>query len=446
MKVTKSLLAVLIAMTVIGLAGCGQYKLVKVDEAEETTAEPVEEKEEEPEEVSEPEIEEEEVTKEEEVKEEEPAPAKESSGTASTELSDDIYSFQIQINGDVYQFPMTYEDFVARGWEYDPGTYEEAPEFQPNQYSVTETFKKDGLEIYGIVANFGMNTESIEKCQICGLKLDKYDFDEEGTSSVMLPGGIERTVSTIDDIIAAYGEPSDTYDGDLYTSLKYQLDFYQEVELFVFKEENALINIKIENLVPIEGATETETAEVSDEVPDVVNKYVAPTSLGNDLEEFIVEYDGDLYKLPCPVSEFEKNGWKIIESDSESVVKGKSYGWVTIMKNNQQFRTIANNYADDATAISNCFISDLEASEYKADMPMKLCNGLEYGMKKEEAVKILKKEKNLEENDGSSYTEYVIPLLDSRTDHVVVVIHDDSDVVSSLSIDHGYYAEKDFME
>lgn len=444
MKGLKIWLTAVIVMVTVGLVGCGQYKLVKVDETEEAE-EVVEEVEEEPEEPVEEVVEEEpeEAEKEEDT---EKASQKESTGIASTELSDDIYSFQIQINDEVYQFPMSYDDFVARGWEYDPGTYEEAPEFQPNQYSVSETFKKDGLEVYGIIANFGMNTEPIEKCQVCGVKLDKFDFDKEGTSNVILPGGIEWNVSTVDDIKAAYGDPSDSYDGDLYTSLTYQLDFYQEVELFVYKEENALLSVTVENLVPLDDVAKADTSEVSDEIPDVVKKYVAPTSLGSDLEEFIVEFDGALYKLPCPVSEFEKNGWEIVESDSDSVIKGQSYGWVTIMKNNQQFRTTANNYADDATTISNCFISDLEASEYKANLPMKLCNGLEFGMKKDAAIKILKNEKNLEENAGSSYTEYVIPLLDSRTDHVVVVIYDDKDVVSSLSIDHGYYAEKDFMQ
>ena len=444
MKLSKNWMAIIIAMTTIGMVGCGQYKLVKVDEAEEAVEEveeEVEEKEEESEEVAEPEppVEEEEEEKE--------VLAKKSTGTESIELSDDIYSFQIQINEEVYQFPMTYDDFVAKGWEYDPGQYEESPELKPNQYSTTETFKKDGLQIYGIVANFGMNTETIEKCQVCGVKLDKFYFDKEGTSSVILPGGIERNVATVEDITAAYGDPSDIYEGELYTSLTYELDFYQEVELYVFKEENALLDIEIENMIPLEGATETDTdtAGVSDEVPDVVKKYVAPTSLGSELEEFVVEYDGDLYKLPCPVSEFEKNGWKIVESDSESVVKGQGSGWVTLMKNNQQFRTIVNNYADNATTISNCFVSELEASEFETNMPMKLCNGLEYGMKKEEAIKILKKEKNLEERKGSSYTEYTIPLLDSITDNVVVTIYDDKDIVSTLIMDHRSYAKKDFM-
>ncbi len=444
MKGLKIWLTAVIVMVTVGLVGCGQYKLVKVDETEEAE-EVVEEVEEEPEEPVEEVVEEEpeEAEKEEDT---EKAPQKESTGTASTELSDDIYSFQIQINDEVYQFPMSYDDFVARGWEYDPGTYEEAPEFQPNQYSVTETFKKDGLEVYGIVANFGINTETIEKCQICGITLDNYNFDKEGTASVILPKGIEWNVSTIDDIKAAYGDPTDTYDGEYYTALTYELELYQQAKLYVYKEENALLKIEIRNMVPIEGAATADAAEVSDEVPDVVKKYVAPTSLGSDLEEFIVEYDGDLYKLPCPVSEFEKNGWKIVESDSDGVVKGKSFGWVTIMKNNQQFRTIANNYADNATSISNCFISDLEAGEYSTKVPMKLCNGLESEMKKEDAIKILEKEKKMEETKGSSYTEYVIPLLDSKTDYVLVIIYDDSDIVSKLSIDHGYYAEKDFMQ
>ena len=36
----------------------------------------------------------------------------------ATGLSSDIYSYQVSIDGTVYQFPMTYADFVAAGWTY----------------------------------------------------------------------------------------------------------------------------------------------------------------------------------------------------------------------------------------------------------------------------------------------------------------------------------------
>lgn len=33
-------------------------------------------------------------------------------------LSDDLYSYQIMINGELYQIPMEYSDLAAKGWKY----------------------------------------------------------------------------------------------------------------------------------------------------------------------------------------------------------------------------------------------------------------------------------------------------------------------------------------
>ena len=59
-------------------------------------------------------------------------------------LSDDLYSFQLMLDGELYTFPMSYEDFTAMGWEYQG---DENEQLSPNQYTVAETFAKDGLEI-----------------------------------------------------------------------------------------------------------------------------------------------------------------------------------------------------------------------------------------------------------------------------------------------------------
>ena len=55
-------------------------------------------------------------------------------------LSDDIYSFQAEIDGEIYQFPMSFEEFTAKGWTYDGDA---AQTMEPEQYTTAETFKKD---------------------------------------------------------------------------------------------------------------------------------------------------------------------------------------------------------------------------------------------------------------------------------------------------------------
>lgn len=70
------------------------------------------------------------------------------------ELSDDIYDFQISIDGTVYQFPMWYSDFEALGWEYDGDNTET---LSSNQYTLGQRWKKDGVSVYTRFANLSMN-------------------------------------------------------------------------------------------------------------------------------------------------------------------------------------------------------------------------------------------------------------------------------------------------
>lgn len=74
-------------------------------------------------------------------------PSTETAAGASTESSQEtaqeteaasLYDFQITINGELYQFPMSYEEFTSRGWEYDGDA---SMEISPNQYTSAEVLK-----------------------------------------------------------------------------------------------------------------------------------------------------------------------------------------------------------------------------------------------------------------------------------------------------------------
>ena len=221
-------------------------------------------------------------------------------------LGDDIYSFSMEFDGQIMKFPMTYQDFVGMGWELSS---REDPDMKisTNSYGFV-SFNKGKNSVSAEVMNLGINEVGLEDSLIGGITVDgSYDIDLTSVS-VKLPGGIELGKSTLDDIKAAYGDPSDTYEGDLYTKVTYEKDTYQEVELSVFKDDNTLKKVDMENLEEPEGY---DKGAVSDEVPDIVTSYETPTALGDDMLDTAVEYMGDLYSLPAPVSAFTANGWEI---------------------------------------------------------------------------------------------------------------------------------------
>lgn len=420
----KKILAVLLAIScVLSATACGAPRTDESKEqsaANEAETEVEEAGEAEPEVVEEPEAEEEpqieeEPQAEEEVQEEE----KETKKPATGELSDDLYDFQLSIDGTVYQFPMFYSDFEALGWEYDG---DNTQTLSSNQYTTSDVWEKDGFKAYARFANLSVNTVPISESMVAGFKLDKYylkDCDWE----IFLPGGIQYGVSNADDIKAAYGEPSSDYDGDLYYSMTYELDHYREIKLNVYKEENALLDVELLNLVELEGVDNS----INEEVPELVKAYQAPKSLGDDFYAYTVQMEGVVYSLPCPVSVLLENGFTLDKAGSDSEVASGGVGWVNLMYHNQKLHTMVKNYADYATTVENCFAVSMESSVNGPEFDLVIPGGIKVG-DSEEAVKKATADFHCEsETSDSGYTYYEVFDPDgSSLDNYSIVVKDGS--------------------
>lgn len=311
-------------------------------------------------------------------------------------LGDDIYSFSMEFDGQTMKFPMTYQDFVGMGWELSS---REDPDMKisTNSYGFV-SFNKGKNSVSAEVMNLGINEVGLEDSLIGGITVDgSYDIDLTSVS-VKLPGGIELGKSTLDDIKAAYGEPSDTYEGDLYTKVTYEKDTYQEVELSVFKDDNTLKKVDMENLEEPEGY---DKGAVSDEVPDIVTAYKAPDALGSDMLDTAVEYMGDFYSLPAPVSAFTANGWEIQNAEDTPYVEGNGLAFIDMMKNNQSIHFSVYNETENATALENCFVRELSFATYDPEsIEMKLSGDITLGADKAELIKMADEKGYIsEEND-----------------------------------------------
>ena len=327
----------------------------------------------------------------------ETAAQEDSADSESTgELGDDIYSFSMKFDGQTMKFPMTYQEFTDMGWELssseDPDT-----KVSTNSYGML-TFNKGASSVYADVINLGINEVGLEDCLIGGISVDgSYDVDLTAVS-VKLPGDIELGKATLDDIKAAYGEPSDTYEGDLYTKLTYEKDSYQEVELSVFKDDNTLKEVDMRNF---EEPEDYDKGTVSDEVPDIVTSYETPTALGDDMMDTAVEYMGDLYSLPAPVSAFTANGWEIQDAEDTPYVEGGGIAFIDMMKNNQSIHFSVYNETENATALENCFVRELSFATYDPEsIAMKLSGDITLGSDKAELIKMADEKGYIsEEND-----------------------------------------------
>lgn len=358
--------------------------------------------------------------------------AEENAGTG--DLSDDIYSFQFKLDGELYTLPMSYDDFVAKGWEYDGDLSEDIPSMS---YTFSERFYKGNLEAYASFFNPGINAAPYTGCLIGSFSVDEYQFEDAPDTVIELPGGITYGVSTLDDITAAYGTASDTYEGELYTQLTYDYASYQSIELYVDKETGVLNKIDIENLVVDTEANQAAAAEVSSDPTEAVLAYEAPTELGDDPLSFTVEFAGDLYQLPAPVSAFLENGWTIKPDDTESIVAGGSSGWVSMMKDNQEFRTLAKNFDPNATVIENCFIRDMEANVNDCNVSIVIPSGVTIGMSRDELLETIKDMNYVENTETSDmFTYYNINGRDEYSDYIQILVYNDENKVTGIAVEN----------
>ncbi len=359
------------------------------------------------------------------------ATAAEAQETAG-ELSDDIYSFQIKLDGDLYQFPMSCADFTALGWEY---AEDETDELSPNSYS-SYRFNKGNLEAYVDMFNLGLNTVPVTECSVGGLSIDSSQFADAPETVIELPKGITFNVSTMDDVKAAYGEPSDTYEGDLYTEFTYEYDIYQSIELHFDSETNVLNKIDYENLVEDEEATAAAAAEVSSEPTPEVLAYEAPTELGDDIHSGIVEFAGNLYQLPAPVSVFIENGFTLKTEDSDAVVAGDYFGWYEMIKDGKTFRGTADNPNPNATTIENCFVTDVEADSYDADFPLTLPGGISNHMSADDLMPILETLPYEVSNESDDYIYYTVQEKDNYDWSINIVVNKEENAVTTIEFEN----------
>ena len=161
-----------------------------------------------------------------------------------TVLSDNLYDFQISIDGTIYQFPMQYSEFEAFGWKH---IGEPTNTLAPNKYALTETWTRDGGHVSTRLGNLSTDTVPYSESTVIGITLeDMYlkDCDWE----IIMPKGIQLGVSDVDDIIAAYGEPTEDLDKDNYHRIQYEYENYRAITFFVSKDDNILTEIIILNV------------------------------------------------------------------------------------------------------------------------------------------------------------------------------------------------------
>ncbi len=307
--------------------------------------------------------------------------------------------FAVSLDGEVFDFPMTYAEFETKGWT--PSDDISSETIAPNQYSWVY-YEKDGHTLIFYLLNLDVNTIPLNQALVCGIDMDSYYWDvSEG--EVILPGGLVRGTATQADVEAAYGTPSDVYEGDNYTKLTYETDVYESIEVQIDKETGTISDFDIRDL---EAPEDFETGAVSTEVPAAVAAYQKPAELSTDTSAYEVRVEDNVYTLPVPVSTLIADGWELKADDSAAYIKGGYFDWVTLQNGGQKIHAIAQNPEADAVAPENGWIEELEFGPNDINLDAELPGGLKVGMPREDFLEWAKANGITCETEASGDFEY----------------------------------------
>lgn len=282
---------------------------------------------------------------------------------AATEVSYDLLqmdanidSFQLQIQDQLYMFPMRYNEFISNGWRIDDRYEDLSGEIGSNQDELV-WFANDNYRIICYLFNPDHSEQKYENCFVAGIKVN-IQTDAEGLE-IFLPGGLKLGESKKDQFVAAYGEADHAYESPTSSSLTWET-------------ENVWANVKVTFnpdgvAIAYDGRNPTAPTDYVYSDPVVIEQdYQVPSALSLDIEDRIVLFAGDLYSLPAPLSAFIENGWDT--TDADTTVSGNGILSLNLKRNCDEFRVTVHNYSDSGCVASAAYIEKLSSVDCHGEL------------------------------------------------------------------------------
>lgn len=344
-------------------------------------------------------------------------------------MSDELFDFTFELDGDVYRLPCSYSCFTERGWTIATSGYNGDKLIGGKKYD-SFYIARDGHQVRIYSYNMSGNAKSINDCKVGGIMLEA---DKEMSASIAR--GITPS-STAEEVKEAFGTPDeDNIVGDGEEIMTYRLGGSESKSvMFSCVEDNTSVYsqpayIKITNYV----SGEEDYTETNEKRPNYLSEYVSPDSLEEDIYSGVLSLDGDLYRMPIPVSSLIDNGW-IITQQPGSVVSGGTES-VRAEREGKKLYFDVINLAKYQTSVENCVVCKVELSS-NTEIEAAFSTGEEpvaLGMTKEALDAVIPEDFTRSEGSfgyGYKYSEYM-----ERIFGMSISVDKETGVVSNITVE-----------
>ncbi len=338
-------------------------------------------------------------------------------------MSNNLFDYKIQIGNDVYKLPSKLIAFLEDGWEL-PSYFDKTKNIDAEHYESAK-LSKNGFEFDIEIVNMSGNQRNVMECAV-----GRMEFDFPADVKVFVAKDTLLTGIKSSDLIAKLGEPTtnELYDG-LYREVMYETPETNSIyERYTFKFDpvtDMIQKLFVVNFIE----TNDDKSQSTEQGIEYLEKYVAPTVLGNDLKSFNVSIMDDLYTLPAPVSVFIKNGWEVTESKD---VKAGTYAYeaITMKKDGVSFSFNAYNFAPNQVDAKNATIYGISQDTTETDLKVVLPGNISIGTSNATVESLLSGSK-FTKNESTSSITYI----DTTYDYMVSIhISKESNKVEGITL------------
>lgn len=122
-------------------------------------------------------------------------------------LGDDLSAMMVSVDGVIYSFPMNVQFLLDEGWAFPADILEQVDPYPANTETMGAKMTRTDGEQEKTLDPVGLLNESLEKIPVGEVTVISLGLDRYQKIKMILPGGI-TWASSMDDVRAAYGEPS----------------------------------------------------------------------------------------------------------------------------------------------------------------------------------------------------------------------------------------------
>jgi len=348
--------------------------------------------------------------------------------------------FTFKIDDDVYELPMTYEQWAAYGWE------PETVEFTLSTGEIREVVHfNDQMACSAILVNYNEEPAGMEQCHVVGFMFYSDIHKVKERSIITFPNDVVLCTnnadvsSTAEQILEKYGEPTDSTSNDYVSQSRYYSDNNSYI-IFRCNNDSGLYRVSYATYNVPDGVN-VATNERIEEVPMNL-LYQVPSATADRFDD-IFTIDGVNYKISCPVSQFIDNGWSI-EEPGEYLEPGLMSA-VVLVKGETRLQVTLANYTVYELTYDQAYVQDIYiTADDLAGMQIVCPGGVTIGM---ESSKISQLYSDMEsgfseskKNDSREYNVYIyVPDGKIQTEMVALPADTEEDDGEETSEDETVY-------